>query len=193
MTGDPKETTRMALLEMFDRGHPEIMEHVGWLSFIGHDPVRGTLSLGETRDLAKGFKVGFPDLHCSVFDAISEGDRVACRWRMTGTHRGAFLGFEPTGRCVALDGIAFFRFHDARVAEEWLEYDAFSLLRQLGLVPTMDELREQQASAAAWSETIGRHLARRAAARHPQRGNSERPCAPPGRMLGNEPAPRTTG
>ena len=157
MTGDPKGTIRTALVGMFDRGHPEIMENVSWLSFIGHDPVRGTLSLGETRDLAKGFKVGFPDLHCSVLDVISEGDRVACRWRMTGTHRGTFLGFEPTGRRVVLDGIGFFRFHDERVAEEWLEYDAFGLLRQLGVVPTMDELREEHASEAESSEAYAIH------------------------------------
>jgi predicted ester cyclase len=157
MARDPKETIRMALVEMFDRGHPEILENVGWLSFVGHDPVRGTLSLGETRDLAKGFKVGFPDLRCSVLDAISESDRVACRWRMTGTHRGPFLGFEPTGRRVVLDGIGYFRLHDDRVAEEWLEYDALSLLRQLGVVPAMDELREQHAREAGSSETYASH------------------------------------
>lgn len=141
MTGDHKEMSRLALMEMFDRGHPDVLENVGWLSFIGHDPIRGTLSLGETRELAKGFGAGFPDLHCSILDAVAEGDRVACRWRMEGTHRGPFLGFEPTGRRVVLEGIGFFRFHEGRVAEEWLEYDAFGLLRQLGLVPTMDELR----------------------------------------------------
>jgi len=157
MAGDLKETIRMALVDMFDRGHPETLENIGWLSFIGHDPVRGTLSLGETRDLAKGFRAGFPDLHCSVLDAISEGDRVACRWRMTGTHRGAFLGFEPTGRRVVLDGIGFFRFHEDRVAEEWLEYDAFGLLRQLGVVPTMDELREQHGKETAGSENHASH------------------------------------
>jgi predicted ester cyclase len=157
MAGDLKETIRMALVDMFDRGHAETLENVAWLSFIGHDPVRGTLSLGETRDLAKGFKAGFPDLHCGVLDAISEGDRVACRWRMTGTHLGAFLGFEPTGRRVVLDGIGFFRFHDDRVAEEWLEYDAFGLLRQLGVVPTLDEVRKQHAIKTAASESHASH------------------------------------
>ena len=149
MADDLKEMSRMALMEMFDRGHPEILANVAWLSFIGHDPVRGTLSLGETRDLAKGFKAGFPDLHCIVLDAISEGGRVACRWRMEGTHRGSFLGFEPTGHRVVLEGIGFFRFHGDRVAEEWLEYDAFGLLRQLGVVPTMDDLRKQHADETA--------------------------------------------
>jgi predicted ester cyclase len=147
MAGDLKELSRLALLEMFDRGHPEILEGLSWLSFIGHDPVRGTLSLGATRELAKGFKGGFPDLQCTILDAIGEGERVACRWRMSGTHLGTFLGFESTGRRVAVDGIAFFRFHGERVAEEWLEYDAFGLFRQLGLVPTMEELRSQHAGA----------------------------------------------
>jgi steroid delta-isomerase-like uncharacterized protein len=157
MARDLKEMSRMALVEMFERGHPEILENVGWLSFIGHDPVHGTLSLGETRELAKGFNAGFPDLRCSVLEAIAEDDRVACRWRMEGTHRGAFLGFAPTGRRVVLEGIGFFRFHDDRVAEEWLEYDAFGLLRQLGVVPTMDELRMQHAKETAGREAPASH------------------------------------
>lgn len=157
MAGDIKEMSRMALMEMFDRGHPDILANVAWLSFIGHDPVRGTLSLGDTRELAKGFRVGFPDLRCTVLDAVAEDDRVACRWRMVGTHQGAFLGFAPTRRRVALEGIGFFRFHDGRVAEEWLEYDAFGLLRQLGVVPTMDELREQHANESAAGEGYASH------------------------------------
>jgi hypothetical protein len=152
MAGNLKETIRTTLVEMFERGHPEVMENVSWLSFIGHDPVLGTLSLGDARELAKGFKVGFPDLHCTVVDAIAEGDRVACRWQMIGTHRGTFLGFEPTERRVVIDGIGFFRFHQDRVAEEWLEYDAFGLLRQLGVVPTMEELRERHASETLRAE-----------------------------------------
>ena len=98
MTGDLKEMSRLALMEIFDRGHPDVLEDVGWLSFVGHDPVRGTLSLGQTRELAKGFGAGFPDLHCSILDAVTEHDRVACRWRMVGTQQGPFLGFAPTGR-----------------------------------------------------------------------------------------------
>ena len=152
MTGDLKEMSRLALMEIFDRGHPDVLEDVGWLSFVGHDPVRGTLSLGETRELAKGFGAGFPDLRCSILDAVCEDDRVACRWRMVGTHQGPFLGFAPTGRRVDLEGIGFFRFHGGRVAEEWLEYDAFGLLRQLGLVPTMEERRERHESGTASGE-----------------------------------------
>ena len=53
---------------------------------------------------------------------------------------------------MELEGIGFFRFHGGRVAEEWLEYDAFGLLRQLGLVPTMEELRERHTSGAAYGE-----------------------------------------
>jgi predicted ester cyclase len=157
MAGDIKETSRLALMEMFDRGHPDVLKNVGWLSFIGHDPLRGTLSLGDTRELAKGFVAGFPGLRCTTLDAISEGDRVACRWRMEGTHGGTFLGFEPTSRHVVLEGIGFFRFHEGRVAEEWLEYDAFGLLRQLGVVPTMEELRSQHANETAGGETHASH------------------------------------
>ena len=166
MAGDLKETIRMALVDMFDRGHPETLENIGWLSFIGHDPVRGTLSLGETRDLAKGFRAGFPDLHCSVLDAISEGDRVACRWRMTGTHRGAFLGFEPTGRRVVLDGIGFFRFHEDR----W---------RRSGWSTTPSDCCGNSASSPPWTSCGSSTRRRRRAARTTRATSTHRAETPP--------------
>lgn len=42
----------------------------------------------------------FPDLSIAVEDVMVEGDRVAARVTMRGTHRGEFQGIEPTGKRV---------------------------------------------------------------------------------------------
>ena len=43
---------------------------------------------------------GFPDLSVAVEDVMAEGDRVAARVTMRGTHRGEFQGIAPTGKRV---------------------------------------------------------------------------------------------
>ena len=40
----------------------------------------------------------FPDLHISIEDLIAEGDKVVARERITGTHRGYYMGLPATGK-----------------------------------------------------------------------------------------------
>jgi steroid delta-isomerase-like uncharacterized protein len=77
----------------------------------------------------------FPDLHVKVEDMIEEGDKVAGRNLLTGTHRGDYLGQAPTGKVVEYREIFIFRFFGGRVAETWGVVDVFAQLRQLGVLP----------------------------------------------------------
>jgi predicted ester cyclase len=42
----------------------------------------------------------FPDLRASVEDAIADGNAVAMRLSLTGTHEGQWRGLEPTGQLL---------------------------------------------------------------------------------------------
>ena len=42
------------------------------------------------------------------------------------------MGVEPTDKRVEIDGYAFYRLRDGRVAEFWGLSDAFGLMQQLG-------------------------------------------------------------
>jgi len=74
----------------------------------------------------------FPDLHVAVEDVIAEGDKVVGRNTVTGTHRGEYMGIQPTGKAIKYDEIFIFRFVDGRVAETWGVADVLSQLVQLG-------------------------------------------------------------
>jgi steroid delta-isomerase-like uncharacterized protein len=76
----------------------------------------------------------FPDLHVTVEDLIEEGDKVAGRNVVTGTHLGEYMGVAPTGRSVTYNEIFIFRFVNGRIAETWGVVDVFSQMRQLGVV-----------------------------------------------------------
>ena len=77
-----------------------------------------------------------------ILEAIGEplvdlqGSRVACEWRMTGTHTGEGFppGVPPTGKAFNLNGTDVFTVaDDGRATAIRAYYDSATLLRQLGL------------------------------------------------------------
>ena len=77
---------------------------------------------------------GFPDYQTIIDDMIAEGDKVAARIKMTGTHSGEFMGIPPTGRRISFTGIYFARIAGGKIVEHWGEEDGVSLLQQLGVL-----------------------------------------------------------
>ena len=76
----------------------------------------------------------FPDLHIDVHDAFGEGDRVAARITVSGTHRGVLMGsIQPSGKHAVWDGIDIFRFEGGLIVERWNSRDLLGLMRQLGV------------------------------------------------------------
>ena len=77
---------------------------------------------------------GFPDYQTRIDDLFAEGDKVAARITMSGTHTGLFMGIPPTGRQVSFTGIYIARIANGKIAEHWGEEDGVSLLQQLGVL-----------------------------------------------------------
>jgi steroid delta-isomerase-like uncharacterized protein len=77
----------------------------------------------------------FPDLQLDVKDLIGEDDKVVARIVVTGTHRGDYMGVEPTGKSIAYDEIFIFRFANGRVVETWGVVDIYAQMKQLGVIP----------------------------------------------------------
>jgi steroid delta-isomerase-like uncharacterized protein len=84
------------------------------------------------RDAILASHEAFPDLAVEVLDQLGEGEKVATRWRATGTHRGPFAGIPATGRSVAITAMHLHRVADAKLTEHWEEIDLLRLMRQLG-------------------------------------------------------------
>jgi predicted ester cyclase len=79
----------------------------------------------------KGLRNIFPDLHLTVEDRIFEGNKIVARSTWTGTHRGAFLDIEPTGKQVTVNTIDIWRVEGSRLAEHWDVIDLAGLQKQL--------------------------------------------------------------
>jgi predicted ester cyclase len=68
---------------------------------------------------------------CSIEEMIADGAKVFARMKFSGTHRGVFLGYEPTGKKVSWDGAALFHFKAGLVSTLWVLGDIKALERQL--------------------------------------------------------------
>jgi steroid delta-isomerase-like uncharacterized protein len=79
-----------------------------------------------------------PDFHIEAKSIAGEGDLVFVRWHATGTFSGArWMGLEPTGSRLALDGIDAFTFRNGLIQHNFVVYDQLAFARQIGLMPPM--------------------------------------------------------
>ena len=73
----------------------------------------------------------FNDYHVDFPLVISEGDTVAVRMRMTGTHTAPFQGIPPHGRHVTWEIMAVMRIKDGLIWEQESFRDWLELMSQL--------------------------------------------------------------
>lgn len=76
-------------------------------------------------------EAGFPAYTLEVEEMIVEGDLVAVRGTVRGTHKGVYAGIPPTGRQLNLEVMVFYRISDGRISKYWLQTDSKSLMDQL--------------------------------------------------------------
>jgi len=81
------------------------------------------------------FLAAFPDISHEVHDQLADGDRVATRILVRGTHQQEMMGIPPTGKEIAISAINLIRLEDGKIAEHWVNSDSLGMLVQLGVVP----------------------------------------------------------
>jgi steroid delta-isomerase-like uncharacterized protein len=102
---------------------PEYVDHTHPNLPPGPEPVKQEVS---------AFRAGFSDAHITVEQMIGEGDLVAFRFVLRGTHTGPFAGFAPTGKEAVLTGVDFVRVADGKLRELWSTQDTLSWAQQIG-------------------------------------------------------------
>jgi steroid delta-isomerase-like uncharacterized protein len=103
--------------------------------FVEHGALeRETRNREEFMEQIRDLHEAFPDFEATVKDAVTEGDTVAMRVTLSGTHEGDFMGVEPTGQPFEVQNMVFTRIEDGKIAERWLQPDMLGMLQQLGVV-----------------------------------------------------------
>ena len=84
----------------------------------------------------RALRQGIPDLQCPMDQVVAEGDRVAGRFALRGTHDGPLFGIPATGKAVNVGVMVIARFDEAgKWVEDWASWDRLGLLQQLGAIP----------------------------------------------------------
>jgi len=92
-------------------------------------PKRGS---SHWRKHAELLLAAFPDANVKIEDIFAIDDKLAVRVKISGTHKGEFLGARPTGKRVEYQSHEIYRFENGKLAEEWICSDMMTLLMQIG-------------------------------------------------------------
>lgn len=133
---DHKAMAERWFAEVMSEGKVDVIDELCAQDYIEHDPFPGTSAdLAGLKDSIGILRSAFPDAQVSADDIIAEGDRLAVRSTLRGTHDGDFMGIPATGKKVEVAGYDIVRFEDDKAAEHWGVIDAAALMEQLGAAP----------------------------------------------------------
>ena len=133
---DNSTIIRHFIEETINQGQIDSAAQFVWEDVVEQVPFPGQgPGLEGLKDVLRGMRAGFPDLHFSVEEQIAEGDKVLTRFEWTGTHRGEFLGVPATGRSVKVWGMVIDRLEGGRIKDTRIIMDSLGLMMQLGVFP----------------------------------------------------------
>ena len=136
MSETNKQTLRTFIEEVINQNRLDRADDLVKEDFIELDPLPGQQ---QGREGLKGvlamMRTAFPDIHWTITEMVSEGDKVVSRFHWTGTHRAPFLGIPATGKSVLVNGVVIDRLEAGKMADSRILMDTLSLLQQLGAIP----------------------------------------------------------
>jgi predicted ester cyclase len=125
------------LFDAVNAGHPARTDEVLARSFLSYD-VHGTRSRTGLKRYHSDLRRSFPDLRFEVHENVGvlvEGDLVALRTIITGTHTGEYAGLAPTGSPIQTSASHIFRVRDDQFVEHWQVVDTYRILVAIGAIP----------------------------------------------------------
>ena len=96
------------------------------------EPMRGPAGY---LSIIQMMREGFPDIQWILDEMVAEGDKVAARFIMRGTHRGTFFGVPPSGNKISVQALNLYRLYRGQFVEERGQPDMLALLQQIGALP----------------------------------------------------------
>jgi limonene-1,2-epoxide hydrolase len=124
------------MLDVIEQGIVANIENVFAPNWVNHDPSLPPMQgLEGAKTLVGLWSGGLSKTKVTIEDSVTEGDRVAVRFRIMGTNSGEMMGIPATGRLINVVGTGIFWVVDGKVTDNWVNFDALGLMQQLGVVP----------------------------------------------------------
>lgn len=128
--------------ELFNKGNLAQADSTFTANYAGEGPEWIKTFVGNMR-------TAFPDIQVTVDPLIGEKNKTGWVRTHTGTHTGAFLGFEPTNKKLTWTSIIISEYNEeGKVTKEWGVNDLFEVLYNASL-------EEKETGDAASGDTEG--------------------------------------
>ena len=99
-----------------------------------HEDKKSAVGIEGVKAHILGVRHTYPDLELTVEQQIAEGDWVATRLMMRGTHQGEWQGIKPTGRPLRVTAVNPDRIRDRRIVEHGGAADFLGPLLEIGAI-----------------------------------------------------------
>lgn len=129
---DNKQVIEKLFNDILNRNNPEAINYIVAEDYFEQDLIKGQRQgrEGVIQRLEIIFNA-FPDANYKMNDVVSEGNKIAVRWTMTGTHKGEFMNIPPTDKSITLKGIDIYDIENDMIVSHWNEQDLLGLISQL--------------------------------------------------------------
>src|SRR5436190_17888102 len=136
MSNDSKSVIRRFTSEFINTASPALATELIALDAVFHAPGMPPLRGPDGYLALLGMlRSGFPDVQWTLEDTVSEGDKVAARFTMRGTHTAAFMGIPPSGKRFSVTSMGIYRIANGQIVEEHGVPDMLGILQQIGAAP----------------------------------------------------------
>ncbi len=122
---------------VWEEGNIDLVDELLAPDYINHTPASPDQPTGPegVKGVVAMFRSAIPDLRVVVEDMIAEGDKVAVRYTLEGTHEGELFGIPPTGQRLSIKSMSVERVSDGKIREHWRVTDSLDMMQQLGAIP----------------------------------------------------------
>ena len=117
---DNKAIVRRFLEALDQQNFEALKEHPGLYQTVQRQPM---------------VRTAFPDLRTTIEQQIADGDTVATRATMEGTHVGTFMGVAPTNKQVKLTVLLMDQIVDGKIVLHYANADWIGVFVRLGALP----------------------------------------------------------
>jgi steroid delta-isomerase-like uncharacterized protein len=120
---------------VWEQGNIDLLEELLAPEYINHTLATPDLPPGPegVKEVVSMFRSAMPDLRVVIEDMIAEGDKVATRYALEGTHRGELFGVPPTAKHLSIKSMTVERVSEGKIVEHWRVTDELDMMRQLGV------------------------------------------------------------
>jgi predicted ester cyclase len=131
-----ERTAVETLYRVFSENNPDLVDTVlapDWNDIpLGPGQEPGPAGI---KPIIRGLVAAMPDLTVTTKDWVQEPGKISVRSEIAGTHLGALLGIEPTGKKVVLRLFEFHAITNGLITTTWHMEDWLGLFQQLGAFP----------------------------------------------------------